>query len=320
MVRKYVVDVVEGLPVILMELNGSTVEKAYIYANGQIIAQHDGAPATTNKYFYLHDRLGSVRQIINYESSQVNVVDRYTYTPFGETYPSETQQDATLKNRFMFTGQYYDDEIGQYYLRARQYDPYLARFTTRDPVTGKFREPLTLHRYLYCLNDPIDNIDPSGEETLGELWAATTTRVKMAASSSMAFLGKVWELAQRIYYWAGVKMYELSAMLNGVNLSGRSAQQARFDPESLQPNKLNHIFNKPGRNFTPLLRMFCGSQKDAGTAVGRALERAVNTGSYSEEQLLEGIVVNVNGVILTVTGVVQNGMVKIGSFWATNPS
>jgi hypothetical protein len=35
--RKYIVG---GLPVIVMELNGSTVEKAYIYANSQIIA-HD---------------------------------------------------------------------------------------------------------------------------------------------------------------------------------------------------------------------------------------------------------------------------------------
>jgi RHS repeat-associated protein len=45
----------------------------------------------------------------------------------------------------MFTGQYYDTEIDQYYLRARQYDPHIARFTTRDPVFGKFQEILTLH-------------------------------------------------------------------------------------------------------------------------------------------------------------------------------
>jgi RHS repeat-associated protein len=83
-----------------MELNGSTVEKAYIYANGQIIAQHDGAPATTNKYFYLP---------------------------------------------------------------ARQYDPYLARFTARDPVQGKSQEPPTLHRYSYCINDPINRHDPNRE-------------------------------------------------------------------------------------------------------------------------------------------------------------
>jgi hypothetical protein len=34
--RKYIVDIVGGLPVILMELNDRTVERAYIYANGRI--------------------------------------------------------------------------------------------------------------------------------------------------------------------------------------------------------------------------------------------------------------------------------------------
>ncbi|MHC4156102.1 MAG: RHS repeat-associated core domain-containing protein [Planctomycetota bacterium] len=157
-----------------MELNGSTVEKAYIYARGQILAQH-GATATTNKHFYLHDRLGSVRQIINYADSQVNVKNRYTYKPFGELFEKsgEDETEETVTNSFKFTGQYYDSEIGQYYLRARQYNPYLARFTARDPVRGKFQEPLTLHRYLYCINDPINRIDPSGLTVLEAIGTAS---------------------------------------------------------------------------------------------------------------------------------------------------
>lgn len=63
----------------------------------------------------------------------------------------------------MFTGQYYDSEIGQYYMRARQYDPQLMRFTGRDLVTGEQEYPLTLHKYLYCGNDSINRIDPSGK-------------------------------------------------------------------------------------------------------------------------------------------------------------
>ncbi|MFZ0033742.1 MAG: RHS repeat-associated core domain-containing protein, partial [Sedimentisphaerales bacterium] len=64
---------------------------------------------------------------------------------------------------FRFAGQYYDTEISQYYLRARQYDPYISRFTSRDPVFGQFQEPLTLHVYLYCQNNPINKLDPKGE-------------------------------------------------------------------------------------------------------------------------------------------------------------
>jgi RHS repeat-associated protein len=62
----------------------------------------------------------------------------------------------------MFTGQYYDSEIAEYYLRARQYDPHIARFTARDLVFGQFEEPLTLHRYLYCRNNPVNMVDPQG--------------------------------------------------------------------------------------------------------------------------------------------------------------
>ena len=67
---------------------------------------------------------------------------------------------------FRFTGQYYDSEIGQYYLRARQYEPHLGRFVSRDPVLGEFAEPLTLHKYLYCVNNPLNLIDPRGEWSL----------------------------------------------------------------------------------------------------------------------------------------------------------
>jgi len=68
---------VGDLPVILMEINPTTssIEKTYIYANSQIIAQHDGN-RTAGRYFYLHDRLGSVRQIIN---TSAGVVKYYTY-------------------------------------------------------------------------------------------------------------------------------------------------------------------------------------------------------------------------------------------------
>jgi RHS repeat-associated protein len=153
--RKYIVDVVGDLPVILLELDSTdTIQKTYIYGNSQILSQHDGNH-TANRYFYLHDRLGSVRQIID---TSGNIVRLYTYEPFGQT----LEDEGTLTNPFMFTGQFYDSEIDEYYLRARQYDPHIYRFTSRDPVLGEFKEPLTLHAYLYCINNPINRIDPAG--------------------------------------------------------------------------------------------------------------------------------------------------------------
>jgi len=78
-------------------------KKTYIYvcppsvwrANSQILAQYDGGQAAT-QYFYLHDRLGSVREVIN---TSGNVVRLYTYSPFGEVIESSDEPQATSNKR-----------------------------------------------------------------------------------------------------------------------------------------------------------------------------------------------------------------------------
>jgi hypothetical protein len=66
-----------------------SLKKQYYYANSQILAQYDCNGLDDNndvvingKYFYIHDRLGSVRLVVN-ELGDVN--NSYTYSPFGET-------------------------------------------------------------------------------------------------------------------------------------------------------------------------------------------------------------------------------------------
>jgi len=130
----------------------------------RIIAQHNG-DHNASRYFYLHDRLGSVRQLID-NSGTMDVVHRYTYDPFGELFDDETEE-TTISNPFRFTGQYFDDEIEEYYLRARQYNPHIYRFTSRDPADVMLsQKPLTFHKYLYCGNNPLNMVDPTGLWTL----------------------------------------------------------------------------------------------------------------------------------------------------------
>jgi len=161
---KYIIDISSELPTILIAINGTNgdIMKTYIYADSQILCQHD-VPDNNKRYFYLHDRLGSVREIIDTDG---DIVNSYTYNPFGEMFPSECNE--SVSNPFKFTGQWFDSEIEQYYLRARMYDPMLMRFTARDPVYGGFKEPMTLHKYLYCLNDPVNRTDLSGKLSFTE--------------------------------------------------------------------------------------------------------------------------------------------------------
>jgi len=161
--RKYIVDIVGRLPVILMVMdagNDNSVTKSYVYANSQVLAQYEGEQKQENdKHFYLHDRLGSVRLMVD-ESGDIS--NYYTYSPYGEVIEDSSDWPQATSNDFMFTGQWYDEEIDQYYLRARQYDPEVMRFTSRDPVYGTFSEPMTLNVYLYCVNNPINMIDLTG--------------------------------------------------------------------------------------------------------------------------------------------------------------
>jgi len=138
---------------------------SFLHAKGQVIMQYDGAMTETNaeRYFYLHDRLGSVRQVIDESATIENC---YTYDPWGLTIGDETAE--TVFNPYRFGGYFWEPEITQYHCFRRQYDPVLARFTSRDPVMGDFKEPLTLHAYLYCLNDPVNRIDPSGRMSMSE--------------------------------------------------------------------------------------------------------------------------------------------------------
>jgi RHS repeat-associated protein len=46
---------------------------------------------------------------------------------------------------------------------VRWYDPAIGRFLQKDPWLGTPYEPLTLNRYGYCVNEPIQLIDPDGQ-------------------------------------------------------------------------------------------------------------------------------------------------------------
>jgi RHS repeat-associated protein len=70
-----------------------------------------------------------------------------------------------------FAGEYWDDTAGLLQLRARWYDPSNGRLLSPDPYQGTLRDPRTLNRYVYAGADPVDQTDPSGLMSMGELSA-----------------------------------------------------------------------------------------------------------------------------------------------------
>ncbi len=115
----------------------------------------------------MYDRLGSVRLVMD-EAGEV--VNQFSYDPYGNPI-REAFKSGTIYNSYhRFAGYKWDAAVGMYDCNARWYDPVMMRFTGRDPVRGDFNEPLSLHRYLYCVNEPVNIIDPTGlEGNLSEL-------------------------------------------------------------------------------------------------------------------------------------------------------
>jgi RHS repeat-associated protein len=69
---------------------------------------------------------------------------------------------GTTTNSYLYTGEQYDKNLGEYYLRARYYSPSEGRFTGRDPFEGMLEQPLSLNKYGYVHGNPINSTDPTG--------------------------------------------------------------------------------------------------------------------------------------------------------------
>ena len=110
---------------------------------------------------YLYDGRGSVAQAITVPRKaracyHVQAVS-FHQTAFGE------QMDKAVKvSGFTYNAEQYDAATGMLNLRARQYEPAMNRFSQKDKLRGSASTPLSLNRYAYVQNDPINLIDPSG--------------------------------------------------------------------------------------------------------------------------------------------------------------
>jgi len=148
-----------------MEENGKLVQ--FIFnENKEVITEQEGENITRlirtsdlwameanpekTWYHYASDEQGSTVFITGKNG---DVKNRYTYDAFGNTIESEEQ----IPNRYQYTGQQLDPLTQQYYLRARFYNPAIARFTQEDEYHGD-----GLNLYAYCANDPVDYYDLSG--------------------------------------------------------------------------------------------------------------------------------------------------------------
>ncbi len=85
-----------------------------------------------------------------------NIVKRVDYDSFGNIVDDA---NPTFEIPFGFAGGLYDRDTGLVRFGYRDYDPEVGRWTAKDPILFKGGDT---DLYGYCLNDPINWIDPWG--------------------------------------------------------------------------------------------------------------------------------------------------------------
>ena len=126
-------------------------------------------------YFYLRDAQGNIIAIVDRTG---NIVVQYWYDAWGN-HKVVTKSGVEITsadhvgnlNPFRYRGYYYDTETGLYFLQTRYYDPEVGRFLNRDSV--QYADPETingLNLYAYCLNNPVEYVDPEGTWGWSSFW------------------------------------------------------------------------------------------------------------------------------------------------------
>jgi len=126
--------------------------RAYRYGP-QVVWMEEGG-----NIFFLHaDGQGSVRLVTNLSGQ---VVAEYSYDAFGNQLEGEEGW-----NPFKYCGIFgyrEDEETALMKVGARYYDPTIGRWIQKAPILSGF------NWWVYCENDPVNKIDPSGKSWVVE--------------------------------------------------------------------------------------------------------------------------------------------------------
>ena len=177
---RYVLDVNQALPAVLMENNASNVAQRYYIHGLGLLASID---TTNNVITYHFNHRGDTLALTN--ASQT-ITESYGCSPHGVTAASI----GVSGNPFRFIGQagVMDEGNGLHFMRARYFERGTDRFLSKDVITGTAGKPESLNRYAYAAGNPIINIDPTGLSGESPLWTYTKWVVAKGAFESVCIL------------------------------------------------------------------------------------------------------------------------------------
>lgn len=132
-----------------------------------------GFKYNNNIYYYIRNMQDDVISIVD---SNYNIVVNYSYDSWGNILSITDSEGNDISkdslhigniNPFRYRSYYYDKDTNLYYLNSRYYSPTIGRFINADNYLSNDYRVLSSNMYIYCNNNYINEIDPSGHFSLG---------------------------------------------------------------------------------------------------------------------------------------------------------
>lgn len=231
---------------------GADDKLLYMLTPEGTVSRNEGSAGTSYTYNYFKkDHLGSTRVVLSAVDDTLQSVQSTDYYPFGLAFSTNNLN----RNKYLFSGKELQDGnlggsmLGLYDFGARHYDPFMGRWLAQDPMQQ------FLSSYLYCANNPVNFVDPSGLYAIRDSvpdgnggWTYFTTWTELQGITVNAYPYPGWSPDYSSFlnnfnhnYWSQNGIYEGPLLSDGGGGSNKNETQS---------SKLPHTGIFPLRTYT----------------------------------------------------------------------
>ncbi len=301
-----------------------------IGTEGNVLATERFKGDDTQYYLYNEDIQGSTTSLVKEDGSADAT---YQYTDFGETI---IHGDDQAKNEVCYTGGIYDQSTGLYYLNAWYYNPEDGRFMTEDTYRGDTTKSETGHLYVYCANNPVNYVDPSGHflvstavlvgvEVGGIVGAVAGSYKGRLVAKRLGYKGKKRNLFIATYGIKGAVVGAIIGVLAGYGIGvamGASSSSglavkgvnSAIKRVASDQNKVRHIMQSK-HAWTKV------AKKNQWKYVKPIVKKAMKSGKMKAigktkgKEIVYKFAYNYKGKIIEGTCIAKKGVVKLSDAW-----
>ncbi len=147
-----------------------------------------GTGAAAQIYFVHTDHLTGSNVVTNSSGAVEELMDYY---PYGDIRLDE--KAGSFSEQRKYAGHEYDTDTGLSYMNARYYNGKMGRFVSQDPLVVNnperlLQDPQSLNYYAYSRNNPIVNVDPTGNFSINAFaFLSNSTQVRIGNWANSAY-------------------------------------------------------------------------------------------------------------------------------------